>query len=39
VYITGIPNGFTLYASDGVTEIGSGGSTANLSGTGYIKFG
>jgi hypothetical protein len=39
VVIGGIPNGYTLYASDGVTEVGSGSGSVTLSGTGYIKFG
>jgi hypothetical protein len=39
VAIAGIPNGYTLYASDGVTEVGSGSGSVTLSGTGYIKFG
>jgi hypothetical protein len=39
VVIAGIPNGYTLYASDGVTEVGSGSGSVTLSGTGYIKFG
>jgi hypothetical protein len=30
--------GYTLYAADGVTVVGSGGSVANLSGTGYLKL-
>ena len=39
VVIAGIPNGYTLYASDGVTEVGTGSGSVTLSGTGYIKFG
>jgi hypothetical protein len=30
--------GYTLYAADGVTVVGGGGSVANLSGTGYLKL-